>query len=101
MAATPPHAFLSYTRLDDECQAGGITRCAPVERGVRVVTARPLLHDLPDVDGIECRPALASRLDEALAQARIRIPVLEPELLRAGVRTSCEVLELERRAAQD
>src|SRR3954451_5428087 len=75
--AAAPHAFLSYTRLDDEFHGGAITALRKqLEMGVRMVTGDRTFTIFQDIEGIEFGQHWPSRLDEALASARFLIPVL-------------------------
>ena len=64
----PPEAFLSYTRLDDECFGGAITSLRRLlELGVQVVTGDKTFNIFQDVDGIEFGQKWKIRLTEAIA----------------------------------
>jgi TIR domain len=100
---TAPHAFLSYTRLDDEFHGGAITGLRRLlELGVRVVTGDRSFTIFQDVEGIEFGQHWPSRLDEALASARFLIPVLSPSFFRSEPCRDelAKFLELERRAGR-
>src|SRR4051794_6837804 len=74
-----PHAFLSYTRIDDEFHGGAITELRKrLELGVRVVMGDRSFTIFQDIEGIEFGQHWPSRLDEALASARFLVPVLSP-----------------------
>src|SRR3954464_9776807 len=99
--AAAPHAFLSYTRLDDEFHGGAITALRrQLEPGVRVVTGDRTFTIFQDVEGIEFGQHWPSRLDEALASARFLIPVLSPSFFTSEPCRDelAKFLELERRA---
>lgn len=86
--AAAPHAFLSYTRLDDEFHGGAITALRrQLELGVRVVTGDRTFTIFQDIEGIAFGEHWPSSLDEALASAPCR-----DELAK--------FLELERQAGQ-
>jgi formylglycine-generating enzyme required for sulfatase activity len=101
--APAPHAFLSYTRLDDEAHDGAITALRQrLELRVRAVTGDRGFTIFQDVDAIKFGQHWPSRLDEALAGARFLIPVLSPLFFRSE---PCrdelgKFLELERRAGR-
>src|SRR3954451_6964908 len=74
-----PHAFLSYTHLDDEGHDGAIPELRKrLERSVRVVTGDPSFTIFQDHDGIAFGQHWPSRLDEALAGGRFLLPVVRP-----------------------
>src|SRR4051795_13345640 len=77
--AAAPHAFLSYTRLDDDFHGRAVTALRrQLELGVRVVTGDRTFTIFQDVEGIAFGEHWPSSLDEALASARFLIPVLSP-----------------------
>jgi formylglycine-generating enzyme required for sulfatase activity len=103
MARTAPHAFLSYTRLDDEAHGGLITGLRRrLELRVRAITGDRDFTIFQDVDGIEFGQHWPSRLDEALAGARFLIPMLSPLFFRSAACRDelAKFLELEQRAGR-
>ncbi|NBC33652.1 MAG: SUMF1/EgtB/PvdO family nonheme iron enzyme [Alphaproteobacteria bacterium] len=73
-----PTAFLSYARADDEYSGGKISRFRErLAETFRVVTGRPIgiFQDRTDIAWGEHWP---SRLEQALAETKLLIPVLSP-----------------------
>ena len=103
MATAAPHAFLSYTRRDDEYFGGMITGLRrQLELGVRVVTGDGSFTIFQDIEAIKFGQHWPSRLDEALASARFLIPVLSPSFFKSKPCRDelTKFLELERRAGR-
>jgi CheY-like chemotaxis protein len=76
---SPPEAFLSYTRLDDEYFGGAITSLRRLlELGVQVVTGDRTFTIFQDVDGIEFGQKWKKRLSEAISTSRFLIPIVTP-----------------------
>jgi hypothetical protein len=99
-----PHAFLSYTRIDDEFYGGAITELRKrLELGVRVATGDRGFTIFQDVEGIEFGQHWPSRLEEALAEARFLIPILTPSFFTSKpCREELEkFLELEAKASRN
>lgn len=81
-----PHAFLSYTRIDDRFHGGAITALREqLELGVQVVSGSAF-KIFQDIEGIAFGRHWPSRLDEALRQARFLIPIITPTFF---VRPAC------------
>jgi hypothetical protein len=78
-AASSTRAFLSYTRLDDEFFGGSITALRGlIELGVKVVTGDRNFSIFQDVDGIELGQKWQKRLDEAILESSLLIPIVTP-----------------------
>lgn len=78
MASTPPDAFLSYTRFDDQHHSGAITElCRRLASAVRAVTGVPF-EIFQDVEGIGIGEHWPGKLDDMLNDARFFIPILTP-----------------------
>ncbi len=76
---TPPDAFLSYTRMDDQFYGGAITSLRKLlELGVKVVTGKREFNIFQDVDSIEFGEQFQKRLDEAIANTWFFIPIITP-----------------------
>ena len=78
-ATGPATAFLSYTRLDDEFFGGSITALRRLfELGVQVVTGDRRFSIFQDVDGIELGQKWQKRIDEAILESSLLIPIVTP-----------------------
>jgi hypothetical protein len=99
--ATAPHAFLSYTHVDDKALGGAITKMRKgLELLVQAVTGDRTFTIFQDIEGIEFGQHWPSRLDQALASARFLIPVLSPLFFKSEPCRNelAKFLELECRA---
>jgi CheY-like chemotaxis protein len=87
-----PQAFLSYTRLDNEFFGGEITSLRKfLELGVKVVTGQRDFGIFQDIDGIEFGQSWQKILDQAIAGARLLMPIITPLFFSsAGCRDELE-----------
>jgi CheY-like chemotaxis protein len=87
-----PQAFLSYTRLDNEFFGGEITALRKfLELGVKVVTGQRDFGIFQDIDGIEFGQNWQKILDQAIAGARLLMPIITPLFFSsAGCRDELE-----------
>ncbi|WNG93796.1 toll/interleukin-1 receptor domain-containing protein [Mycobacterium sp. ITM-2016-00318] len=70
---------MSYTRLDDEFFGGSITALRGlIELGVKVVTGDRNFSIFQDVDGIELGQKWQKRLDGAILESSLLIPIVTP-----------------------
>ncbi|MDH3662902.1 MAG: toll/interleukin-1 receptor domain-containing protein [Alphaproteobacteria bacterium] len=86
MAIDPdkPHAFLSYTRFDDDYLEMGITWLRDaLEKAVRARTGVPF-QIFQDVEDIELGDRWEKKLDQALAKAQLFIPILTPSFFQSS-----------------
>jgi TIR domain len=83
MASKPPHAFLSYTRFDDQHEGGAISEFRKrLASAVRAVTGEPF-EIFQDVDGIGLGERWRGKLDEMLDEARFFIPIVTPSYFKS------------------
>jgi hypothetical protein len=85
MAIDPdkPHAFLSYTRFDDKFTNGGISWLRQkLEEAVQARTGKPF-QIFQDVEDIEYGDRWEKKLDQALAEAQLFIPILTPSFFQS------------------
>lgn len=74
-----PHAFFSYTRKDDEFFGGQITELRKqLELGVQVVTGDRDVTIFQDVEGIELGQKWKDRINVAVNQSTLLIPIITP-----------------------
>lgn len=79
-----PHAFLSYTRIDDEFHGGSITELRKLlELGVRVVTGDREFTIFQDVEGIELGQQWQKRIAQTIGTSTFLIPVMTPLFFRS------------------
>lgn len=98
-----PHAFLSYTRADDECLNDGITWLKDnLEKTVRAFTGNEF-RIFQDVDDIQIGENWPKKLDQALEAAQILIPILTPSFFASEFcrREAESFLDYEARANRD
>jgi hypothetical protein len=80
-----PEAFLSYTRIDDEFHGGFITALRKqLELGVRVATGDGKFNVFQDKEGIALGERWLERIDRAVAEASVFIPMLTPSYLTSS-----------------
>jgi hypothetical protein len=78
-----PHAFLSYTRFDDNFLNGGISALREaLELAVQARTARKF-NIFQDVDDIKPGDAWRKKLDRAIEAAQLFIPILTPSFFES------------------
>ncbi len=81
--AKPPDAFLSYTRFDDRHERGKISEFrARLADAVRAVTGDPF-EIFQDVDDIAVGERWSGKLDGAIGQVPLFIPILTPGYFRS------------------
>jgi formylglycine-generating enzyme required for sulfatase activity len=98
-----PHAFLSYTRFDDNFLNGGISALREaLELAVQARTARKF-NIFQDVDDIKPGDAWRKKLDRAIEAAQLFIPILTPSFFESEFcRDEAEAfLAYEARAGRD
>ncbi len=79
---TPPDAFLSYTRFDDQHDGGAISEfCRRLASAVRAVTGVPF-EIFQDVDDIDVGERWSGKLERILDQARFFIPDPDSQLFQ-------------------
>ncbi|MEM9628987.1 MAG: SUMF1/EgtB/PvdO family nonheme iron enzyme [Pseudomonadota bacterium] len=105
MAIDPdkPHAFLSYTRFDDDYLEGGITWLREaLEKAVQARTGEPF-QIFQDVEDIQLGDRWEKKLDQALAEAQLFIPILTPSFFKSDFcrREAQSFLDYEARAGRD
>jgi F-box protein 11 len=86
MAIDPdkPHAFLSYTRSDDNYFNGGISWLrGRLEQAVQARTGAPF-QIFQDVEHIDYGDRWEKKLDQALKEAQIFIPILTPSFFHSN-----------------
>ena len=81
---TPPDAFLSYTRFDNQHDGGAISEfCRRLASAVRAVTGVPF-EIFQDVDDIDVGERWSGKLERVLDQARFFIPIMTPSYFKSG-----------------
>ncbi|MEM7044487.1 MAG: SUMF1/EgtB/PvdO family nonheme iron enzyme [Pseudomonadota bacterium] len=98
-----PHAFLSYTRSDDDYLEGGITWLhKALEKAVHARTGKPF-QIFQDVEDIQVSDRWGEKLNQALAQAQLFIPVLTPSFFQSYfcLRETRAFLNYEKRTGRD
>src|SRR5271166_1283261 len=76
---SPPQAFQSYTRRDDEFFGGAITAFRrSLEGGVQVVTGDVNFEIFQDVEGVQLGQQWERRLKDAITDAIFLIPIITP-----------------------
>ena len=98
-----PHAFLSYTRFDDDYLDGGISALRKeLERAVRARTGAPF-NIFQDVEDINLGEAWRQKLDRAIEAAQFFIPILTPNFFTSDFcrREAEAFLAYEARAGRD
>lgn len=94
---------MSYTRLDDDYLEGGITWLrGALEKAVRVRTGFPF-QIFQDVEDIQLGDRWSKKLDQAIAQAQLFIPILTPCFFQSEFcrRESQAFLAYEKKAGRD